>query len=163
MDTKKIINRIPAVLEGTSIHRCIKDYSINANGLKASSEGNKTCGNLLRSTCANPFSEFLSFLSKKTNRSSSDDFTTWKRASGKNVAYRPRTGWRVAKMLFFLWIQGRHWRASFKEDRGDHFDMSAEERRKQKGNTRVVWTGVEQAGKSKSRLFWDAWQQTLEH
>lgn len=40
---------------------------------------------------------------------------------------------------------------SFKEDRGDQFDMTAEERRRQKDNTRVVYTtGVEQTIKGRA-------------
>jgi len=40
----------------------------------------------------------------------------------------------------------------FKKDRGDQFDTTVKERRRQRDNTRVVETGAEQADKEKVTL-----------
>lgn len=88
-----------ALLEGTNIHRYIKDHNINATSLKASSKSSKMYGNLLCSTCANPFAEFPLSLPKKINSLGPDNFIVWRGAKWEKVAYRPRTGWKGSKDL----------------------------------------------------------------
>lgn len=84
----------------------------------------------------------------KLNSLGPDDFTSWRRAKWEKCSIQTKDRVKCGKDL----IPSVGSREAL-EDRGEQFDMTVEERRRQKDNTRVVQTGVEQADKRKSRLL----------